>query len=270
MDDRDVARFWNANAPGWVAGVRGGWDVYREGLNNPAFLGMLPEVTGLRLLDVGCGEGHNTRLFADRVGPAGRVVGADVAEGMIAAARQAEADQPRGIEYHVASANAMDMLSDASFDAVVSTMALMDLADYAGAIREIARVLTPGGFVQFSICHPCFITRNRRWLTDEEGNRYGSVVTDYFGLLASDGGQDMEQWYFTEAPEEIRDQHGPFQVPVFYRTLSEYVNGLCEAGLAVTGMCEPCATVEQARRFPAVADSRVVPIFLIVQARKPA
>ena len=43
--------------------MRAGYDHYRDGLNTPAFLAMLPETRGLSGLDIGCGEGHNTRLL---------------------------------------------------------------------------------------------------------------------------------------------------------------------------------------------------------------
>ncbi len=46
--------------------ARAGFDVYRDALNTPAFLAVLPDVRGQRGLDVGCGEGHNTRLLAER------------------------------------------------------------------------------------------------------------------------------------------------------------------------------------------------------------
>ena len=44
-----------------------------------------------------------------------------------------------------------------SFDFVTSFMALMDMPDQGRVLREIARVLKPGGFLQFSILHPCFV-----------------------------------------------------------------------------------------------------------------
>lgn len=45
---------------------RQGWDVYRDAVNTPAFLKALPDIGEKRGLDIGCGEGHNTRLFAQR------------------------------------------------------------------------------------------------------------------------------------------------------------------------------------------------------------
>jgi trans-aconitate methyltransferase len=66
MDHEEVGRPWNENAEVWTQLVRAGYDLYRDGLNTPAFFEMLPDVDGLSGLDVGCGEGHNTRLLAQR------------------------------------------------------------------------------------------------------------------------------------------------------------------------------------------------------------
>jgi 2-polyprenyl-3-methyl-5-hydroxy-6-metoxy-1,4-benzoquinol methylase len=66
MDDQEVGRMWDENAEAWTKLARAGYDVSRDHVNTPAFFAMLPDVRGLRGLDVGCGEGHNTRLLAGR------------------------------------------------------------------------------------------------------------------------------------------------------------------------------------------------------------
>jgi SAM-dependent methyltransferase len=68
MDDRENARHWEANADEWVRLVRAGYDLARDHVNNPSFFALLPDVRGLDGLDVGCGDGHNTRLVAERGG----------------------------------------------------------------------------------------------------------------------------------------------------------------------------------------------------------
>ena len=66
MDDAEVGRIWDSNAEAWTALSRAGYDESRDWFNTPQFLEILPEVRGLRGLDIGCGEGHNTRLVAGR------------------------------------------------------------------------------------------------------------------------------------------------------------------------------------------------------------
>ncbi|HEY5119633.1 MAG TPA: hypothetical protein VII90_09265, partial [Anaerolineales bacterium] len=64
MKHTDVKRYWEGNADAWTKLSRRGYDVYRDHLNTPAFFTMLPDVKGLSGLDIGCGEGNNTRLLS--------------------------------------------------------------------------------------------------------------------------------------------------------------------------------------------------------------
>ena len=264
MDDSEVARHWDANAPDWVRAVRAGYDIHREYVNNPVFFEMLGDIRGLRVLDLGCGEGHNTRLFADR---GAKVVGIDISEAMIAAAREEEAREARGIAYHLGSGSDLSRFADGSFDAVLGTMALMDLPDYAGCIREVARVLKAGGLFQFSITHPCSQTRLWRWVTDDQGRRLGVVVGNYFSLKPSTPDEDVGEWFFGGVPPEVKATARPFRIPYFFRTLSEYFNTLVAAGFIVERLEEPYATDEGLARHPALDDTRSVPYFLVFRCR---
>jgi SAM-dependent methyltransferase len=91
----DTRKLWNANALAWTELSRAGFDVYRDLVNTPAFFALLPPVDGLLCLDLGCGEGHNTRLLA---GQGARVVALDIANSLLAAAAAAGMN---GIRYLV-------------------------------------------------------------------------------------------------------------------------------------------------------------------------
>ena len=266
MDDRDMARYWDENAPDWVRAVRAGYDVCREYVNNPAFFDMLGDIRGLRVLDIGCGEGRNTRLFADR---GAAVTGIDVSEAMIAAARDEEQREPRGIAYHVGSGSDRGRFADGAFDAVLSTMVLMDMPDHAGCVREVARVLRAGGTFQFSITHPVCQTRLWRWVHDDQGRRLGVVIGNYFSLQPSAPEQDVDTWFFGGAPAEVKAAARPFHIPRFFRTLSEYVNTLVDAGLSVDRMAEPHASDEALAKCPSLYDTRQVPYWIVFRCRKP-
>src|SRR5579872_5045033 len=97
-DEAEIAALWDRNAATWVHDVRAGRDRYREVWNNPAFLAFLPDLVGLEILDLGCGEGRNTRLFAEH---GGRMTGIDLSPAMIEAARATESERPLGIRYAV-------------------------------------------------------------------------------------------------------------------------------------------------------------------------
>jgi ubiquinone/menaquinone biosynthesis C-methylase UbiE len=97
---------------------------------------------GERVLDVACGTGIATRLAAEAIGRDGHVEGLDANPGMIAVARTVAPD----IDWHVAPAEDMP-LSDRTFDVVLCSMGLQFFADKPAALREMYRVLTPGGRV---------------------------------------------------------------------------------------------------------------------------
>ena len=101
MERAEVAQYWEANAETWTRHVRAGYDMYRDGLNTPAFLDLLPPVDGLLGLDIGCGEGWNTRELV-RLGA--RMNAIDVAPTFVRHAREAERAEPLGIAYLVADA----------------------------------------------------------------------------------------------------------------------------------------------------------------------
>lgn len=132
-------------------------DLWHRALIGPPVLKLLGRVDGLRILDVACGNGYLSRHLA-KLGA--RVTGVDASERLVALARAREAQMRQGIAYHTANAAHLDPLPDESFDAVVIHMALMDIADAAGALREAARVLRPDGRLIASLSHPCFDVPN--------------------------------------------------------------------------------------------------------------
>jgi SAM-dependent methyltransferase len=260
VSSRDAARYWERNAPAWTLLARQGWDVYRDAVNTPAFLALLPEVAGKTGLDIGCGEGNNTRLLAAR---GARMFALDVAPAFVRLAAQLE-PQEGGIRYAAASALELP-LAPCQFDFATAFMSLMDLPDHALALREIHRVLRPRGFLQFSILHPCFFAPHRRLLRTPSGEAVAVELGRYFER--ADG--EIERWLFSAAPEEARAGLEPFEIPVFHRTLAEWLNAVIEAGFVLDRVAEPRADEDTARRVPAVADTRVVAYFLHVLCWKP-
>jgi ubiquinone/menaquinone biosynthesis C-methylase UbiE len=262
MDHRQVGKYWNDNAQAWTTLARAGFDVYRDHLNTPAFLAMLPEIAGLRGLDIGCGEGNNTRLLAER---GARMTAIDVAPAFIRHARDVELKGPRGIDYQVASAVELPF-ADASFDFATGFMSFMDIPETASVLTEARRVLKPGGFLQFSICHPCFDTAHRRNVRDAHGLTRAVEVGRYF--CTTDG--EIDEWIFASAPLAAKADLPKFKVPLFRRTLSQWLNSLIESGLGLERACEPTPDDETVRRHPTLQHAQVVGYSLILRARRPA
>jgi ubiquinone/menaquinone biosynthesis C-methylase UbiE len=102
---------------------------------------------GQRVLDVACGTGALTLEVASRVLPGGAAIGLDASREMLAVARR-----KRGaIGWHEGRAESLPF-DDAAFDAVVSQFGLMFFDDRIAALREMRRVLRPGGRLAVAVC----------------------------------------------------------------------------------------------------------------------
>ena len=261
MSAADAAGLWEENAEAWTRLSRAGYDVYRDALNTPAFLAMLPPISGLEGLDIGCGEGSNTRKLAQL---GARMRGVDIAPTFIRHARETEAADPLGIDFEIGDGRSLPFADD-SFDFVTAFMSLMDMPDHGLALKEAYRVLRPGGFLQFSIPHPCFAPPRRKVLRNGDGSVRAVEVAGYFDGL--DG--DVETWWFSTLPAAERERVAPFRVARYHRTLSSWVRILCQAGFQIREFGEPSASAELAQRVPTVADTRVAGLFLHILAGKP-
>ena len=260
MNHEEAGRFWNANAEVWTKLARAGYDVYRDYLNTPAFLEILPDVNGLSGLDIGCGEGHNTRLLAKH---GARMTGTDISHVFIAHAKESESVKPLGIGYQVASAVRLPF-GDRRFEFATGFMSFMDIPETDQVLAEAYRVLKPGGFLQFSIEHPCFSTPHRRNLRNEAGITYAIEVGDYF--RNPDG--EIVEWLFGAAPPDVKRTLRKFKTPNFHRTLSEWFNMLIDSGFLLEHISEPRASESAVKECPYIQDTQVVAYFLHIRARK--
>ncbi len=112
------------------------------------------------VLDVGCGTGLLLRAAAVRW-PGAQLIGVDAAEGMVEVARQLTPDAT----FHRGLAQSLP-LPDASVDLAFSTISFHHWRDHVGGVREIARVLRPGGhFILIDFAPP----RGLGWLTGHDG-----------------------------------------------------------------------------------------------------
>jgi len=128
---------------------------------------------GSHVLDVGCGTGVLARRALARVGANGRVVGADPAPGMLAAANEIEP----GIDWVLCSAEALDV-DDNDFDCIVSQFGMMFFEDREKATEEMFRALKPGGSLAIAV-----------WRSVEHNPAYAdiiSVLEDHVGTAAAD------------------------------------------------------------------------------------
>jgi ubiquinone/menaquinone biosynthesis C-methylase UbiE len=152
-DGRDVAREeWQAVARGWRH-----WEPMLQSFTWPMALRMaaVAEIgPGQRVLDVGCGIGDPTLQVGVLVGPHGRVVGIDVAEGMIATARErAAALGLAHVEFETGDVRTMPLARDA-FDVVIARWSVIYLEDVVRVLGRLRDALVPGGRIAVSAWAP--------------------------------------------------------------------------------------------------------------------
>jgi SAM-dependent methyltransferase len=155
---------WELSAQAWIdsMGERGDWA--REHVLDPVMLGRVAEGRFERALDVGCGEGRFCRMLK-AAGVA--ATGIDPTGPLIETARRRD---PSG-DYRLGDAGQLEFEA-ASFDLVVSYLTLIDIADFRTAIREMARVLKPGGSLLIAnLTGFTSACADRGWVRDAEGRR---------------------------------------------------------------------------------------------------
>jgi SAM-dependent methyltransferase len=108
---------------------------------------------GDHVLDVACGTGVVARVAAEKVGERGAVDAVDLNPGMLAVARSLPASRGATVEWRQADAGALPF-ADQAFDAVLCQLGLQFFADRAIALREMYRVLRPGGTVVVMVWRP--------------------------------------------------------------------------------------------------------------------
>lgn len=135
------------------------------------------------ILDVGCGTGRLLRKAGQRW-PSARLVGVDPAQGMIDVARRLSP----GTVFYTGSAEAIP-LPDASVEVVLSTMSFHHWKDRAAGVREIARVLRPGG--RFCLADATLPALVAKLLHHMQGNSFAAwrTIFEQAGLTVAGKGR---------------------------------------------------------------------------------
>ena len=210
----------------------------------PALRAMLPDMGGLRVVDLGCGFGWFCRWA--REDGAAQVLGIDVSEKMLRQAKAATSDA--AISYERADMERLQ-LPCAAFDLAYSSLALHYVQDLARLMATVHRALVPGGHFVFSTEHPIYMApTNPGWLIDSHGcktwpvNRYlveGPRTTDWLAK----------------------------GVVKHHRTMGTTLNLLIGSGFTISHVEEFGPTDEQIAARPELAEERERPMFLLVAAR---
>lgn len=244
----ELSQIWDLNAESYAAHCSRYGDRNKEVLLTPRVLNWLGDISGLEVLDAGCGEGFLCRLLAER---GARVTGVDYSGKLLEIARE-RTPQDLNIAYRHLNLETLDPIPEASFDLIVSLLTLQDVPDYQAALREIERVLKPAGRCFLAFTHPCF-TSDGGWVRDEQGKKL-HWKTDR---------------YFLEREVEMRLDPTSEDNPIgFHRTLSSYYRAIREAGFIIHDLIEPTPSPEAIQKDPHFEDDTRMCHFIVFDLEK--
>jgi len=243
---------WGKSAT-WYDKLLGEDDTYQRKVILPNLLRQLNLKRGEIVLDLACGQGFFSNEFYKT---GAKVIGCDIAEELIEIAKK---KSPKEIEYKICSSNKLDFLTNASVNKIVCILALQNIQDIIGTMKECRRVLKKDGEFFLVLNHPAFrIPQWSSWMWDEEVSVQYRRIDRYMSedkvKIQTHPGTDPSKFTFS-----------------FHRPLQYYFKMLAKNGLAVTGM-EEWISHRQTTTGPrkeAENRSRIeIPLFMFLKAIK--
>ena len=212
----------------------------------PMLQQLLPDFTGRKVLDLGCGYGWHCQYAVEH--GAAEVVGVDSSRRMLSRARELHTDER--IAYRLAAMESLDFPA-ASFHVVLSSLAFHYVADFPALVGRIAQWLRPGGSFVFSVEHPVFTSYGTQdWWYGPDGTILHFPVDRYF----------------EEGPREAVFLGET--MTKYHRTLTTYLQTLLEQGLVLRQVVEPRPPQEM-MDLPGMREELRRPMMLLVGAEKP-
>lgn len=244
----EVREFWDRVAADWEIQVGDEGDNNRRLNSDPVLWQLAGDVTGLAVLDAGCGTGYLAQKLSAK---GANVTGVDLSPRMIEIAQRR---WPQ-IDFRVDSCSALTTLAPATFDLIVSNYVLMDVEDLPGAMAAFHRVLKPGGMVVAVFSHPCF-PQEFSTDADEQGAVSYAWPFNYFEETRWLG----EPW-----------AHFTSRFIWFHRPLSAYWQAFTQAGFAVLTLEEPRIAPERYHLAPdarRLRNSQTLPYSIAFKLKK--
>lgn len=212
----------------------------------PVFRSMIPDVKGAKVLDLGCGPGWLSR-WAREAG-AVEVLAVDVSTNKLAMADKFPKDH--AITYVQVDLEYFE-IPLATYDVVLSSLAVHYLKNLAPLVAQVFDRLKPGGSFVFCTEHPIFTApRKPEFIKDVDGS-VSWPVNQYLSE-----GQRITNW-FAEG------------IVKYHRSIATYITMLLDAGFILSAVNEWGPSTQQVEECPDWYKSRERPIFLIIKATKP-
>lgn len=220
-----IRQTYNTHSASWCERIRSGGNWAHENIEKPAMLSLLPVLSGLDILLVGCGSGEEAVSLLDKNPKS--VTGIDLSENLVALATTFVPG---------ATFSVMDFddttFAPGTFDFIYSSLALHYSHDLRRTFSELRRIVKNQGRILFSIHHPL--------LWGAETERSGPVTRRTFGYERDiqTGSVSTYGDYFT--PRWINDVwFDKMPIRYFHQTIGDTLTALMASGFSLLGIKEP-------------------------------
>lgn len=217
---------------------------YNDFVEQPALKSLLPDLSGKRVLDLGCGYGEMAHYCISH--HADHVTGVDISEKMLALA-----EKHSNITF-IHSAMEDLQFEQGEFDLIISSLAFHYVKDLDELMGRIASWLKPEGQLIFSTEHPVVLASKAqaKWITNEQGENLYWTLDNYK--------EEGERSQFWKVDGVIK----------YHRTLSTLINVQIAHGLCIEQVLEPESIPEGIEKKPKLVSEVRRPSFILFRARK--
>jgi ubiquinone/menaquinone biosynthesis C-methylase UbiE len=246
--------WYNQNSDFYTKHVRDPEDsIYHSLYEKPAMYKLLPDLTGMTVISLGCGSGEDCDHLK-KIG-ANKVTGIDISEAMIKIAKNSYPD---------CSFQLMDMekldFPDNHFDFAYSSLAIHYVEDWTKVFSEVYRVLKSSSFFLFSCNHPVSssmeVTRDDEDFSIKELSRTKNRKKDSVEIVGN---------YMGRTSHIQRS----FEVTTWYKSFGEMFNELSQANFVIRDLVEPLPLSKMKQVSPTnYLTLQKIPSFLIMKLQK--
>lgn len=248
--------WYNDNAEAYAAHVRDPKSsVYHSLYEKPAMYSLLPNLTDVKVISLGCGSGEDSHYLMSA--GARSSVGIDVSEGLIKIAQASYPD----CEFRVMDMERLEF-PDETFDFAYSSLAIHYLEDWSQTFAEVFRVLKPNSFFLFSCGHPIWSAMEEIENSEKQEIQQLSFVTHKKSQTVEVTGNYLQRRPLDEA------LHHP-DVITWHKPIGEVVSEATKAGFLINQFVEP-KPHEKMREISRIDYDKLtrVPYFMILRLLK--
>ncbi|MBY0472861.1 methyltransferase domain-containing protein [Patescibacteria group bacterium] len=252
MKKKQQTTSWGGVADWYSSYLETTEDSYQKQVILPNLLRILDSKSGMKVIDIACGQGFFSREFA---AAGAEVVGADIAQALITQAKKLSG---KTVQYYVAPADNLNFTKSGVFDAATIVLAIQNIKNIDGTFAEAKRVLKPGGKLVMVLMHPAFrIPGHSSWGFDEETKEQYRRVDSYLSAQKAE--------LFVHPGKE-----GSAKTISYHRSLQDFSKSLCKAGFAITRL-EEWISHKQSQKGPRQETEdrtrKEIPMFLMLECK---